>query len=177
MKTLKYFLLLLTLNSFAKVDPPNFSFKLDELALFMPGKNKKPIEKKYGAGKAKTIGAKTKVTQYFLKNKRYRFPIFVQYYQNKVADFYVSLPSYFSHDVFHAAIIKRFGKQDIYRKVEEQALYIWKKKTKNEHFYSGGCSITCFPIYYSVQSKNLNQIGLDSIRNQLTQELNKTLNP
>lgn len=164
MKILSYmFILFCSVTTFSEVKPPNFNFKFDELNNFMPGSLKKTIEQKYQNGKLTKLSKKVSAYRYEIKNQRYKFPIYVQYKDDKVTDFYVSLPSYFSHDIFHASIIKRFGKQDIYKKIEEQALYVWNKKTKENHFYSGGCTITCFPIYYSVQSKKLSEWGMQSL--------------
>lgn len=143
-------------NSYAEIIPPNFDFKFNDFNLFMPGALRKGIEKKYTDGKEIKLSDSLKVMKYQLKNARYSFFILVQYQQGKVTDFYTRLPSYFSHDVFHQSIINRFGKQDLYKKIEEQAIYIWNKKSKNKHFYSGACTITCFPVYYSVQAKKLN---------------------
>lgn len=161
MKLLRYsFLLIVSLNSFSEVKPPNFDFKFDELKNFMPGAKKKDIDNRYPQNNLTKLSKNLTAYRYEIKNLRYSLKIYVQYRNNQVTDFYLSLPSYFSHDVFHASIIKRFGKQDLYKKIEEQAVYLWNKKTKELHFYSGACTITCFPIYYSVQSKKLSDWGM-----------------
>ena len=85
-----------------------------------------------------------------ISHRHYRFPLFVQVYDNKVVDFFASLPSYFLHDVFHQSLINRYGKQKTYTRKEKQAYYEWNTKKGLSHSYAGACSITCFPIYYSV---------------------------
>ena len=88
--------------------------------------------------------------KYYVEHIRYKFPIFVQTINGQVTDFYARLPYYFLHDIFHQSLINRFGNQDFYKKTEESAIYVWKNKNNFKHIYSGACTITCFPIFYSV---------------------------
>lgn len=122
----------------------------------MPGNFMQDIDKVYPK---KELVFKTEqfVTyKYYISHIRYKFPILVQFHKGKVTDFHAKLPQYFLHDIFHQSLINRIGKQDIYKKIEEQAIYIWKNKNGKRHYYAGACTITCFPIYYAV--KNLDQI-------------------
>ena len=146
------FLTILTaLSVSAKVDPPNYDFSLDKLNIFMPGKSLKDIEKEYP--KKEVVFKKLPFITYkfYVEHIRYRFPILVQFKGDEVTDFHARLPAYFLHDVFHQSLINRLGNQDVYKKVEEQATYVWKNKNGNKHIYNGGCSITCFPIFYAVK--------------------------
>lgn len=142
-----------SLNTFSKVEAPNYNFSLDLFKVFMPGQKFDQIKKEY---KNVTIEKKQKGLLTYkvqVNKKRYTFPIFFQIDEKTqlVTDFFTRLPGYFLHDTFHQSIINRFGKQNKYFKKEEAAIYIWNKKEVT-HVYSGGCSITCFPIYYSVYS-------------------------
>ena len=164
-------LLLLTNKVSSKVDPPNYDFSVDKFEVFMPGQSKAEIEKIYKDGELTFNSSGFQTYKYFVEHIRYKFPIFVQYFDNKVTDFHARLPAYFLHDIFHQSLINRLGPQDKYRKVEEQAVYIWKNKKNFRHVYSGGCSITCFPIYYSVRfedsSKQANYLPLlEKFKNQ-----------
>lgn len=151
----RLFILTLIFNFqvFAKVEAPNYNFSLDLFKTFMPGQKLEQIKKKY-----KKISIEKKengLLTYKAKvdKKRYKFSIFFQIKEEtqEVTDFFTRLPSYFLHDTFHQSIINRFGKQNKYFKKEEAAVYIWNKKEVT-HTYSGACSITCFPIYYTVYS-------------------------
>lgn len=132
----------------SKIEPPNYDFSLDKFTEFMPGKTlKKEHQKEIEFNKD---GFKT--YKVYLAHIRYKFPLYVQTKDNTITDFFARLPAYFLHNIFHQSLINRLGNQDIYKKVEEQAVYIWKDKNNLRHYYSGGCSITCFPIYYAVKT-------------------------
>lgn len=139
----------------AKVDPPNYDFSLDRLKKFIPGNS---LQKALDQGKngqafnAQTLSEENgyKITKIYIKHVRYKFPLLLQSSQGQITDFYARLPAYFLHDIFHQSLINRLGPQDIYKKVEEHAVYVWKSKESLNHVYSGACSITCFPVYYSV---------------------------
>lgn len=117
----------------------------------MPGKKLSDIEKEYKTKELVFNDGAFKTYKFYVEHIRYRFPIFVQFKGEEVTDFHARLPAYFLHDVFHQSLINRLGNQDSYKKVEEQAVYIWNNKQGMKHVYSGGCSITCFPIYYAVR--------------------------
>ena len=121
----------------------------------MPGQSITDVNKKYPKKELVFKSEQFKTHKYYIKHLRYKFPILVQSYKEIITDFHARLPQYFLHDIFHQGLINRLGKQDIYKKVEEQAVYIWINKDNNRHYYAGACSITCFPIYYAV--RNLGQ--------------------
>jgi hypothetical protein len=150
---MRLFLLLimsLPFYSYSKVEPPNYDFSLDAFELFMPGKKLEEINKIYKFSEIIFKESGFITYKYYVEHIRYRFPILVQTQNGIVTDFYARLPHYFLHDIFHQSLINRLGKQDHYQKTEESALYIWKNKNNNQHIYSGACTITCFPLYYSV---------------------------
>lgn len=147
---LAIFLFPYSLQSFSKVDPPNYDFSLNQLEMFMPGKPIGAVLKKYGEGTEVFAKGSYKARRLYIEQLRYKFPILVQTNGEQITDFYARLPAYFLHDIFHQSLINRIGPQDIYKRVEEQAVYIWKNKKGFNHVYSGACSITCFPVYYSV---------------------------
>lgn len=138
----------------AKVDPPNYDFSLSQFDIFMPGKNAKDIDQKYPT---KELVFKTEqfiTYKYYLKHLRYNFAVLVQFHKDVVTDFHARLPQYFLHDLFHQSLINKMGTQDIYKRSEEQAIYIWKNNNNNRHYYAGACTIICFPIFYAVKNNN-----------------------
>lgn len=151
-QTLKFFFIFsLILNAaLAKVDPPNYDFSLDKFKDFMPGVKVSAINKTYKASEVVFKEGAFVTYKYNIEHLRYKFPIMVQTINGQVTDFYARLPYYFLHNVFHQSLINRYGAQDFYKKTEESALYVWKNKNNFKHIYSGACTITCFPIYYSV---------------------------
>lgn len=139
--------LFLTKSVLALVEPPNYDFSIDKFQEFMPGKILAKDHQKNTEFDKKGF----KTYKIYIEHIRYKFPLFVQTKNDIITDFFARLPAYFLHDVFHQSLINRLGDQDVYKKVEEQAVYIWKNKKNLRHFYSGACSITCFPIYYAVR--------------------------
>ncbi|MBL7663619.1 MAG: hypothetical protein JNM93_00685 [Bacteriovoracaceae bacterium] len=148
--TLKILVLIFSLNLNAKVDPPNYNFSLDELAIFNPGSSISEIEKKYGPGLIIEKKGEITIFRFFVSQLRYKFPVIVQAKSAEVLDFYATLPSYFLHDVFHQSLINRIGKQNQYLLRDEHAVYVWNNVKNLKHTYSAACTITCFPIFYSV---------------------------
>jgi hypothetical protein len=139
----------------AKVDPPNYDFSLDKFESFMPGKKLEDIEKEYKFKELTFKNGKFLTYKFYISHIRYKFAIFVQFQDGVVVDFMARLPQYFLHDIFHQSLINRIGAQDVYKRVEEHAVYIWKDKNGLRHDYSGACTITCFPIYYAVRTNKL----------------------
>ncbi|MDC1175480.1 hypothetical protein OAT67_08780 [Bacteriovoracaceae bacterium] len=134
-------------STFAEVDPPNYNFSLDSLKIFFPGKNFAEIQKKYPKSEKVEGNQKDGIYKYYVAQIRYKFPVFVQYKNSQVVDFYARLPSYFLHDVFHQSMINRYGKQDQYFKKLNSAVYIWNNEDGIRFTYSGSCTINCFPMY------------------------------
>tara|TARA_Y100000780_G_scaffold230853_1_gene254119 strand:- start:100765 stop:101352 length:588 start_codon:yes stop_codon:yes gene_type:complete len=147
-------ILLFSSSIHAKVDPPNYDFSLEALEVFMPGSTLRAATKKHGKAQIIKKDSAVLVHKFYVAHIRYKFPVLVQSVSGKITDFYARLPAYFLHDIFHQSIINRIGKQDIYKKVEEQAVYVWKGKKGLRHVYSGACTITCFPIFYAVFPEN-----------------------
>lgn len=148
-KLLTLLLFLHSLLALSKVEPPNYNFSLDTFNDFWPGTQLQQIQTKYGKGQLTKNSKKTQTYRFLVEQLRYKFPVFVQVYEGRVLDFYGRLPTYFLHDIFHQSIINRFGKQDIYKRVEQNAIYMWKAKKNARIIYSGTCTITCFPIYFT----------------------------
>lgn len=143
----------------AKIEAPNYNFSLDSFKMFMPKSSFRPIQDKYKNVTTEKTDKGLTTYKVYIDQLRFKFPVFFQVREDKVTDFFARLPAYFLHDVFHQSIINRFGKQDKYFKKEEAAVYIWNKD-KETHVYSGGCSITCFAIYYTVYSNDKDYIPL-----------------
>jgi hypothetical protein len=133
----------------AKVESPNYNFSLDTLADFFPEKKIDEIEKKYGKAEVMSTKNGTETQKYYVAHIRYKFPVIVQTKEGKVLDFFAKLPSYFLHDLFFQSLVNRMGKQNSYKKVGEEAVYQWEKDNL-KHVYSAACTITCFPIFYTV---------------------------
>lgn len=151
----------------AKVDPKNYDFSTDTLADFFPGKELSSIETKYGKADVMRERGEQKMLRFWVAQIRYKFPVIVQVENGKVLDMFAKLPSYFLHDIFHQSLIKRWGQQKIYKRVDEEAYYRWEDDEKIMH-YSASCTITCFPIYFTVApAKNKAPGGFISQHDQL----------
>jgi hypothetical protein len=139
----------------AKVDPPNYQFNVSTLEDFYPEKLLSDLEKKYG--KADVIEDKggIQTLRFFVSDLRFKFPVIVQSREGKVLDSFSRLPNYFLHDVFLQSLVNRIGKQDLFKKVDEEAVYIWTNKDKLKFIYSAACTITCFPIFFTVHPVTL----------------------
>lgn len=176
-------LLVLALNTIsspvgAKVEPPNYNFSLDKFDLFFPGSKQSEIKKQYSNETLVLSHGNFKTYKYYVEHIRYKFAILVQYKDGVVTDFHARLPPYFLHDVFHQSLINRYGKQDIYKNEKEQSLYIWNNEKNFKHYYSGACSVTCFPIYYAVRKIDTNNLGsYKTVLEQLNESENKTKQP
>lgn len=137
----------------------------------MPGSTLEKIEKVYKFKELTFNDKGFKTYKFYIEHIRYRFPIFAQFKNNIVVDFVARLPAYFLHDIFHQSLINRLGNQDVYKKTEESAIYIWKNHQGLKHIYSGGCSITCFPIYYAVEKvEHKNGNGYRSVMQKISTE-------
>ncbi len=132
----------------AKVDPANYDFSTDTLAAFFPGQTLSGLEASYGKGELLRSG-RVRMLRFWVSQLRYKFPVVVQADEEKILDMFATLPSYFLHDIFHQSLIKRWGKQQNYKRVDEEAYYRWSDAEKTMH-YSAACTITCFPLYFSV---------------------------
>lgn len=155
----------------AKVEKPNYDFSLDTLSDFYPGKLKTDIDAKYGKPEKIDDWGTREVFKYYVSQIRYKFPVIVQVHDGKVLDFFAKLPSYFLHDLFFQGLINRHGKQDEYKKFGEEAVYIWKKG--NQKFvYSAACTITCFPIFFSVYQTDVTTMVpiLENMKDTATQK-------
>ena len=134
----------------AQKKTPNYDFSLDNLRVFFPNSPLEDIEKKAGKGTLIKSNGDLIIKKYYVAQLRYKFPVFVQFYQNQSVEFFARLPTYFLHDLFHQALINRYGKQNRYIRIENSALYIWKNAQNNLIVYNGMCTITCFPQFLSV---------------------------
>lgn len=133
----------------AKVDPPNYNFSLETLDDFFPEKKLEEIEKKYGKGELINDNGVLQKRKFQVAQIRYKFPVIVQSKDGVVLDFFAKLPSYFLHDIFLQSLVNRLGKQTTYKKTGEEAFYVWEKEPLR-HIYSAACTLTCFPIFYTV---------------------------
>jgi len=157
------FFFLLSLNLGAAVKAPNQDFKLTELDIFYPGKKTSEIKTKWGDGEVVEKGP-PEIRRYVVAAPNYQIIVLVQIQNDTVIDFYAKLPSYFLHDIFHQSLINKLGKQNRYYLENETAVYVWNNVQGLEHTYASACTITCFPIYYTVNSgsgKSLQQKFLD----------------
>lgn len=152
LRSIIFISIFLVLNTaFSKVEPPNYDFSLNKFDEFMPGKKLVDIQKNYKNKEVVFKNDQYMTYKFYIAHIRYKFSILVQFNNGIVTDFHARLPQYFLHDTFHQSLINRLGPQDIYKKKEEQAMYVWKNKNNLRHYYSGACTITCFPIYYAVK--------------------------
>lgn len=140
------------LMAYAKVDPKNYDFSTDTLKDFFPGAQLSELEKKYGKAETMKTKGDPKMLRFWVTQVRYKFPVVVQVQEDRVLDMFARLPSYFLHDIFHQSLINRWGKQNHYKRVDEEAYYRWDSDEFTLH-YSASCTITCFPIYFSASDK------------------------
>jgi hypothetical protein len=137
----------------AKVEAPNYDFSLDTLSEFFPGKNVSAVETKYGKPELMSTESGLRTLKFQVAQIRYKFPVIVQERDGVIEDFFARMPSYFLHDLFFQSLVNRYGKQSSYKKVGEEAHYVWNASPL-KHVYSAACTITCFPIFYSVQKSD-----------------------
>jgi hypothetical protein len=133
----------------AKVEAPNYNFSFMTLEDFYPNKQLAALKNKYGAPEAMGERSGVKSWKFQVSHIRYKFPVIVQEKDGVVIDMFARLPSYFLHDVFLQGLVNRHGKQNQFRRMGEEAIYQWNKE-EFKAVYSGACTITCFPIFYSV---------------------------
>ncbi len=143
--------LVLQLSVEAAIVGPNYNFSLEILAPFMPEQSLSSIPADYGQGIIVKKNGTQIWTLFHVKQLRFAFPILVQSESGKILDFHTRLPSFFLHDLFHQALINRYGAQSLYKKVEEEAYYQWKNDER-EISYSASCTITCFPMYLAIKT-------------------------
>jgi hypothetical protein len=141
-------------NLESKVEAPNYNFSLDMLDSFLPGKMVENIPSSFGKGEVIENKDEVQVMRYYLTQIRYKFPIFIQVTKGKILDFYATLPSYFSHDLYLQSIINRNGKNDQYINSNGSSLYTWNNKPDFSLRYQGSCTITCFPVYFTGITKD-----------------------
>jgi hypothetical protein len=147
----------------AKVEAPNYDFSLEALADFFPGKPVAPLETKNGKPEVVSSEGGLRVLKYFVAHVRYKFPVIVQEKEGTINDFFARLPSYFLHDIFLQSLVKKHGKQNSYKKVGEEAFYVWEVNGE-KHIYSAACTITCFPIFYAVQKSGARDSVLEKMK-------------
>lgn len=153
------FLSVFSLEAFSLVTAKNYDFSLKEFEAFTPGKRIADIPQRFGKAVQTFKNADFITFQYYVSHLRYKFVILVQTQNGIITDFHARLPNYFLHDVYLQSLHNKLGKQDTFYKENEAAIYIWKNKDNLKHIYSGACTITCFPIYYSVQ-------GIEALANK-----------
>ena len=130
-----------------QVMPPNDNFFLDSLQVFYPGNSLKNIQEKYGKPETYGQGEGGQIYRFSVPHPRYRFGVFVQIENDTSVAFWASLPTSLSHDIFHRKLIRSHGKQNLYFKKENSALFVWNDLNGTKLIYSGQCTITCFPHY------------------------------
>lgn len=143
----------------AKVEAPNYNFSLDTLSAFFPGKQTSELDAKYGKAEMMSDEGELKTLKYYVAHIRYKFPVIVQAKNGVVEDFFAKLPSYFLHDIFFQSLVNRYGKQSSYKKIGEEAHYVWDTNDLKQ-VYSAACTITCFPIFYAVEKKDASSPGI-----------------
>ena len=134
----------------AKVDPPNYDFSVATLEDFYPDKLIADAEKKYGKADIMEDKSGIQTLRFYVAHIRYKFPVIVQAREGKILDSFSRLPNYFLHDIFLQSLVNKNGKQDLFKKVDEEAVYIWSNKNNLKLVYSAACTITCFPIFFTV---------------------------
>lgn len=153
------------------VDPANYNFSLDQLAVFKPGTDIKQAIEKYGQAEVLDEKNQTKTLRFYVAHIRYKFAVLVRIANEKVIDYHARLPAYFLHDVFHQSLLNRYGKQSLYRFNNGTALYLWDNKDGVNYIYNGTCTITCFPTYLSAFPKEPPFPGYKPLFEELVQQV------
>lgn len=144
-------LIILSVSTKAKIVKPNKDFKLTQYSVFFPLKKFAAIPKEFKKSEIFLKKDEIKGVKYTIVKENYKIVIFIQVFQGTIIDFYLLLPSYFMHNIFHRELIKKYGKQDKYLKVERSGLYFWNKPDF-KMTYKAMCSLSCFPFYLSMTS-------------------------
>lgn len=134
----------------AKVEAPNYNFSIETLENFYPDKKIADAQTKFGKPEEMSSKGEIQTLKFMVAQIRYKFPVIVHVKEGVIEDMFAKLPSYFLHDLFFQSIVNRLGKQTEYKKTMEEAFYVWKTKDF-KYIYSASCTITCFPIFYSVE--------------------------
>lgn len=145
---------IIAIRASAVVDPANYNFSLDQLAVFKPGSDIKGAIEKYGKAELIQENGNTKMLRFYVAHIRYKFAVLVRIANEQVVDYHARLPGYFLHDVFHQSMLNRYGQQNFYRLINGTAVYLWENKEGVNYLYSGTCTITCFPTYLSAYPKD-----------------------
>lgn len=148
-----FFNILFSISASSKVDPPNYEFKIDTFDNFYPEQTIESLKIKFPKNEKAGSTAGAPIQRFFINEQRYQITVLVQERDGAILDFFARLPSYFLHDVFLQSLVNKLGKQKSYKKNGEEAFYIWEKNNL-KHIYSAACTITCFPIFYTVHPIN-----------------------
>ncbi|MBT3235309.1 MAG: hypothetical protein HN353_05105 [Bdellovibrionales bacterium] len=138
------------INLYGEVTAPNYYFTIKQFKPLSPGSAIAPAIKQYPDHTQLKEKGGIKLYQFNLNYQHYKFTVLVQSFDGKVLDMFARLPTYFLHDIFHQSLIDIYGKQERYFRQERSAIYIWNNENGNRHIYSGSCTITCFPDYYTI---------------------------
>jgi hypothetical protein len=134
----------------AKYEAPNYNLIVESFSDFYPGKKLEDVEKAYGKGEITDDKGEVQTKKFLVSKNGLSFPVLVQFKESVVTDFFIKFASSFPHNDFHKAFLKNLGPQSSYKPGNGDALYTWEKAPL-KHTYSAACTITCFPIFYSVQ--------------------------
>jgi hypothetical protein len=91
----------------------------------------------------------------------YKFPMFLNISDGLIQDFYIRFPSFISHDAIYNELIDLYGMPK-YVKDGRNAIYLWENDFK--HIYSATCTLTCFPLFYTVFKKDASVIPFFALR-------------
>ena len=148
------FLVVLSPHVYPDIKPPNYDFTLTSIEPFFPGKS---VE---DAKKDKSIksdifedNGDAKVIRFKIKRANYTLDLYTQVKGDKITDVFIRLPQHFIHDLFLADLVKRYKKQDKFVRHDMSALYVWMNRDGNNILYHGSCSITCFPMFIEIVSR------------------------
>ncbi len=137
----------------AKITPPNYDFKFQNIESFFPSKSVDDLLKqKVNLTAFEDIGDQ-KIYKTIFKTKDYSLDIYLQVKKNIIVDTYIRLPQYFSHDLFLKELQTRYKKQDKFKNKDGSSLYLWFNRDDMDILYQGSCSITCFPMFIEFISK------------------------
>jgi hypothetical protein len=138
----------------AEITPPNYDFTLKSIEDFSPGKNIEVLKKQNPKFDIFSDNGDQKILRFKLKRTNYSLDVYTQVKKEIITDLFVRLPQHFLHDILLRDLQKKWNKQDRYTRHDKSAIYVWLNRENVNIIYHGSCSITCFPMFIELVSKD-----------------------
>lgn len=103
---------------------------------------------------------------FYIAHREFRFPLIAHFFNTQLADYWITWPSYFLHDVLFKELRDILGPQQEYFHQKDHSVYLWKT-SEYEMRYEASCTITCFPLYLSVTTTKITDKKYKPLTKQL----------